>query len=90
MKIQIKHKDTGKILLDEFAEKLKEKIKDYLKSELKIIKDIEKEWKDENLENKKTHFGISYPRIYSNQYYAFVELKNFWKEIDTLLKEMKE
>jgi hypothetical protein len=50
-----------------------ELINKYLKRENKICLDVRKEWKQE--------INPSYPRIYSNQYYAFMELRSFWKEL---------
>ena len=46
------------------------KINKYLRRENKIIADIRKEWKDTR----------EY-KTYSNQYYAFFELRDFWLEL---------
>ena len=60
-------------------------INKYLKEEKKICLEVRKEWKMEEAEKKITHLGINYPRIYSNQYYAFMELKKFWEELKSQL-----
>ena len=66
--------------------KIRKLINDYLKKEKKTTIRITQEWKKEEQENKKRKLRIIHPRIYSNEYFAFIELKNFWEEIKLVLK----
>ena len=59
-------------------------INNYLKKEKEVCLDIKEKWRLENSEKGM----INYPRIYSNQYYAFMELQDFWKELKLKLKEL--
>jgi len=68
-------------MINKLKKEIEELINKYLKEEKKTCLNIKNEWKSEELKNKKTHLGITYPRIYSNQYFAFMELKSFWEKL---------
>lgn len=65
---------TGQIILN----KIEDLINDYLKREKKVTISISNEWKKEK----------SW-KIYSNQYYAYTELKSFWNDLKKVIKEDK-
>jgi len=55
-----------------------ELINEYINRENKTIMDIRKDWK----KHKETS-----GRIYSNQFFAFTELRDFWLDLKDVLKE---
>jgi len=75
---------------DEMKKKCFSLINRYIRQELKLMADVRKEWKQEEKEAKGLNLPVNYPRIYSNQYYAFMELQSFWKDLREELKEVKE
>jgi len=63
-------------------------INKYIRDELKYKMRIEKEWKKEDLECQETNTSPNYPKIYSNQYFSFIELQSFWNKLkNKLMKE---
>ena len=65
----------------ELLKKIEKLINKYIREELKVKKRIDEEWEKEK--------DFSYPRIYSNQYFAFIELMSFWNELKEMLKHGK-
>lgn len=69
------------LIKKEILKKIEKLINKYLRDELKVRANIDKEWREESLRCKKMNFSVRYPKIYSNQYFAFIELENFWNEL---------
>ena len=71
---------TEKTPLDklEFRLQIEELIQNYLKREKNIIQSVRTEWKKDS----------NYP-MYSNQYYAFMELRSFFQDLLKLMRSAK-
>jgi len=65
----------GEVCRKNLIEDIRKMINKYLKEEKELCLDIRKEWKKgRNCE------------LYSNQYYAFMELQSFWKDLKEQIK----
>ncbi len=68
----------------EYQEEVRKLINQYLREISKTISRVKKEWKEEQEEAKKFRLKVIYPRIYSNQYYSYVKLIRFFKDLKAI------
>jgi hypothetical protein len=56
-------------------------INNYIKDMTKTIKRVKEEWRMEQKEAILLGLPVIYPRVYSNQYYAYIQLIRFFREL---------
>lgn len=69
---------------------IKKLINKYITDMSKTIGNVNKEWKGEEEDAKELGIKVIYPRVYSEQYFAYIKLLRFFRELRELDSQSNE